>query len=97
MAGEAIKEEATAMKLLILIALFCTSAGGCIKAKTVELHKLKRGIGYSYFIDAQGLTVVILYDDAVYTNVIKDLCKTPCAIETVGELLILEPLVRKEK
>ena len=82
------------MKFLLAALLLCTS---CVKAKNVQLVPLKHATGYSYYVDAKGLTVVILYNDAVYTDVIKDLCKTPCAIETVGEMLILEPLEGKKK
>lgn len=75
--------------LIIAIALL---AAGCSNRKVEIPGRWSMAPGYAKVTAANGLTLMILRDSSAYQQALKDLCAKPCAVESIGEAFILEPL-----
>lgn len=87
--------------ILLAIAGFCvlTALSGCVKAHTVKLYNTTHSLNgsYTYYVDDDGNTILILHSSAAYADALKELCKTPCSVAEAGEMFVLIPLVKEKK
>lgn len=73
-----------------VLALAGLLAVGCVRHNlTVTPHAAQ---GYSYFEYPDGAQVVVLRSERDYSRMLAERCKTPCAVERVGEMFVLERL-----
>lgn len=85
------------MMFIILIGLSsCAARKPVVYQTTTVTSPVDQLVKFTYWTVPSGEIIVILHDSDSYQDALK-LCKGPCAVESVGETFVLEPLIKEKK
>ena len=65
---------------------------GCAHRQPLRVMEPVSQAGYVYWVGEDGRVLLIVVNNVAYQEAIKRICKSPCAIEPVGEAYVVEEL-----